>query len=86
MAVGTQVGKRIILNNKKNMCFYVGDDWRKNPKSLIPGGSEVMVMYSNHECKVYDKIKNPKTYIDKFDMTGVIKILVDEVEVYNKLN
>lgn len=66
------------------MCFYVGDDWRKNPKSLIPGGSEVTVMYSNQDCKVYDKIKNPKAYIEKFDMNGVVKILVNDFEVYSK--
>jgi len=67
------------------MCFYVEDNWRTNPKSLIPGGSEVTVMYGNHDCKVYDKIKNPKAYIDRFDMTDIVKILVDEVEVYNKI-
>lgn len=66
------------------MCFYVGDDWRKNTKSLIPGGSEVTVMYNNQDCRVYDKIKNPKAYIDKFDMNGVVKILVNDFEVYSK--
>lgn len=67
------------------MCFYIGDDWRKNPKSLIPGGSEVKVMYGDYDCKVYDKVKHPKAYIKKFDMIGVTKILIDDVEVYSKL-
>jgi len=65
------------------MCFYVGDNWRTNPKSLIPGGSDVTVIYGNQECRVYDKVKHPKAYIKTFDMTGVTKILVDEVEVYS---
>lgn len=46
------------------MSIIVGDGFRKNPKSLIPGGYTVRVEYHNGKVFIYDKIKNPNVYID----------------------
>lgn len=43
--------------------YYVGDDYRTNPSSLIPGGSTVVVEYYSGEIRAYDKIKNSQAYI-----------------------
>ena len=45
-------------------AYYVSDEYRTNPKSLVPGGSTVLVEYFNGEVKAYDKIKNTTAYIN----------------------
>lgn len=45
--------------------FFVGSEYRTNPKSLIPGGYDVKVYYSDKPARVYDKIKNPEAYIER---------------------
>lgn len=44
--------------------YYVSDEFRTNPKSLVPGGSTVIVEYFNGESRAYDKIKNTTAYIN----------------------
>jgi hypothetical protein len=41
----------------------VGDKYRTNGLSLIPGGKKVSVTYEDGTCLIYDKIKSPKKYI-----------------------
>ena len=41
----------------------VGDEYRTNPLSLRPGGSVVMVVFSDGRTLEYDKVKSPKKYI-----------------------
>ena len=63
---------------EKNKVF-VGQEFRTNPLSEVPGGSVVEVHYETR-IKVYDNIKNPKAYI-KYIRTNssepVVSILVD---------
>jgi intein-encoded DNA endonuclease-like protein len=63
--------------NKK--LTVVGDEYRTNPLSLIPGGSEVEVHYQDY-VKVYTNIKNPAAYIRKITTESndpIIAIYVD---------
>lgn len=63
---------------EKNKVF-VGQEFRTNPDSLIPGGSVVEVHYATR-IKVYDNIKNPKAYIKYITSNSsepIISILVD---------
>jgi len=46
---------------EKTKPFRVDDDHRTNYLSLTPGGDEVFVHFGN-EVRVYDKVKNPKSY------------------------
>ena len=45
------------------MSMRVGDEYRTNPLSLIPGGSLVTVVFSNGKMLDYDKVKSPKKYV-----------------------
>ncbi len=42
--------------------FYVRDDFRLNPKSLVPGGWDVEVEFFNSEKRIYSNIKNTEAY------------------------
>ena len=42
--------------------FYVGDEFRTNPKSRVPGGYDVKVFLVDGSSKVYSRIKNPEAY------------------------
>jgi len=44
--------------------FWVTDQYRKNPLSLIEGGTDVVVEYHSQEVFGYDKIKFPPKYMD----------------------
>ena len=50
---------------KDKQPYKVGDNWRKNPLSLKPGGVKVFVKYKGGFIKVYDKIKYPNRFISK---------------------
>ena len=50
------------MSMNSNSGYWVSDEWRTNPDSLIPGGSVVSVEYHNGEIKMYDKIKKPIHY------------------------
>lgn len=58
---------------------FVGQQFRTNPQSTIPGGSVVEVHYESR-IKVYDNIKSPKAYV-KYIRTNssenIVQILVD---------
>ena len=63
---------------EKNKVF-VGQEFRTNPQSAIPGGSVVEVHYANR-IKVYDNIKNPTAYVKYITSNSnepVVSILVD---------
>ena len=46
--------------------FLVAEQYRTNVLSLIPGGSEVIVEYNTGSVRLYDKIKDPSSYISSF--------------------
>jgi hypothetical protein len=46
------------------MALVVGDKYRTNPLSLVPGGSSVMVEFKDGTVLVYDNIKSPYAYIN----------------------
>lgn len=50
------------LSQSKN-SFLVAGKYRTNPKSHIPGGSHVKVVYTDGSSRIYDKIKNAEAYI-----------------------
>lgn len=45
----------------------VGDQYRTNNLSLIPGGSIVSVVFNNGTTLDYDKVKSPKKYISRIE-------------------
>ena len=45
------------------LSMRVGDEYRTNPLSLIPGGSLVTVVFSDGRMLDYDKVKSPKKYV-----------------------
>ena len=47
------------------MGFVVGDQYRTNELSLVPGGYTVCVRESSGKVMEYDKIKKPYAYIRK---------------------
>ena len=42
--------------------FYVAEEFRLNPKSLIPGGYDLEVEFFNGEIRIYSNIKRPEKY------------------------
>jgi hypothetical protein len=42
--------------------YYVRDDFRINPKSLVPGGWDVEVEFHTLEKRIYSNIKNTEAY------------------------
>jgi hypothetical protein len=58
---------------------FVGQEFRTNPQSAIPGGSVVEVHFEKR-VKVYDNIKSPKAYVKYIRANSteeIIQILVD---------
>jgi hypothetical protein len=47
------------------MALVVGDKYRTNPLSLVPGGYSIMVEFKDGTILVYDNIKSPYAYINK---------------------
>ena len=65
--------------------IQVKDNFRKNPDSLIPGGSTVETISSEGLRLVYDKIKNPSAYIQRIIKDEkIVKIFVDQELVWEK--
>lgn len=59
--------------------WRVNDDHRANELSVMPGGSEVKVQYSNGKVIIYDKIKNIRKYCSVLmNRSEVLEIWVDE--------
>ena len=48
-----------------NNTIRVKPEFRVNPLSLKPGGSEVTVIEADGSHLVYSNIKNPQAYIDR---------------------
>ena len=69
--VGDQLNK---LKSIKTPIFWVGDEHRTHPWSLRPGGCTVVVIFSNKECKGYDKVKRPDAYTTKITEDFVCNI------------
>jgi hypothetical protein len=42
--------------------FYVGDQFRTNSESLVPGGYDVKITLKDGSSKVYTRVKNPAKY------------------------
>jgi len=60
----------------------VTDPYRKNPLSTKPGGSVVKAEKWNGQILVYDKIKNPRAYIDAMHKLDIRNIWVDDQLVW----
>lgn len=71
--------------------FKVGDEFRTNELSLIPGGKKVTVTYENGKVLTYDKVKSPGKYIKSISAKGsengsIARIQVNGKEVWTNLN
>lgn len=62
----------------ENKTIQVTDQFRKNDLSLTPGGAIVEVTYSSGKTLSYDKIKNPKKYIQSLaNDSTIVSVKVD---------
>lgn len=59
--------------------IHVRDEFRKNHLSLQPGGYTVTVSYADGSKRSYDKVKDPRRYIQSMEAKGVgiTEVLVD---------
>jgi len=48
-----------------NNGYYIRDEYRTNPKSLVPGGWDVEVEYKTLEKRIYSNIKNTEAYANR---------------------
>ena len=62
--------------------LWVAREYRTNPLSHIPGGSDVVVEYHDGRVFGYDWIKKPSAYISKF-FAGIIEYASD---IFNELD
>jgi len=70
-----------IFNQK---VMRVGDQYRTNRLSLIPGGYVVSVIFSNGRVLEYDKVKSPKKYVSSIPQKEeIVNIYVNGQEVWN---
>ena len=42
--------------------YYISDEFRTNPQSLVPGGWDVEVEFDSFEKRIYSNIKNTEAY------------------------
>jgi len=66
--------------------FFVSDEFRTNPLSLVPGGSTVKVNYVNGSFRLYDKIKKPYAYINAITRKdqNIVSVEVDRKLIWQK--
>lgn len=60
-----------------NKTIQVTDEFRTNNLSLTPGGAVVEITYKNGKTLSYDKIKNPRKYIQSlsdYSMIASVKV------------
>lgn len=56
----------------------VSDQYRTNPLSLTPGGSEVQVVFLNGQTREYDKVKFPRKFVGRIEgKENIVQIRVD---------
>lgn len=61
-----------------NKTIQVTDKFRTNNLSLTPGGAVVEITYKNGKTLLYDKIKNPKLYIQSLaNDSTIVSVKVD---------
>lgn len=58
---------------------HVSDEFRTNSLSLQPGGSTVTIVYASGSKVSYDKVKDPRKYVQSIINRGkpVKSVLVD---------
>jgi len=69
--------KRVYLGLPKNLAdavLWVAREYRTNPLSYKPGGSDVVVEYHNDNVYGYDWIKFPSKYVSKIWTKGISEI------------
>ena len=63
--------------------FRVGDGFRRNPLSKIPGGSVVTITYKTGKSRTYDKVKNMEAYVKKvLENSDIAFATVDNEKIY----
>jgi hypothetical protein len=72
--------KRVYLGLPKELIdiiLWVAREYRTNPLSHHPGGSDVVVEYHNTKVFGYDWIKFPSKYVSRIWTKGITKIYED---------
>ena len=59
-----------------NNSIEVGDEYRKNPLSLKPGGVKVVVIMNNGYKKIYNKIKYPEAFANAIEGDNVREVVI----------
>ena len=62
--------------NTVGNTINVGDEYRTNPLSKIPGGHKIVVVLKNGFKLVYDKVKYPKRYAAAIHGDNVVEVLL----------
>jgi hypothetical protein len=67
------------------MAQYVRTKFRKHPLSFIPGGCTVIILHSNRESYIYDKIKHLAAYVEAAleKSPSIVRIYVDNVVIWD---
>ena len=69
--------KRVYIGLPKKLAdavLWVAEEYRTNPLSHEPGGSDVVVEFHNDNVYGYDRIKFPSKYVSKIWTKGISKI------------
>lgn len=74
---------------KNTVMFRVGDDFRKNPLSLTPGGHDVVVVWQDGASYLYDNVKAPKKYVSSISKKPskhgrMVEVRVDNAIVWKR--
>lgn len=72
--------KRVFLGLPKyfvDNILWVAREYRTNPLSHEPGGSDVVIEYHNDSIYCYDWIKFPSKYVSKIWTKGISEIYED---------
>ena len=64
--------------------IVVKDKYRKNPLSLQPGGSNVIVTYSDGFSQTYDKVKFPDAFIRKINESNQRRFPIVSISIDGK--
>jgi hypothetical protein len=75
--------KRVYLGLPESLIgavLWVSREYRTNPLSHVPGGSDVVVEYHNENVFGYDWIKFPSRYVSEIWSKGISEIYEDYEE------
>jgi hypothetical protein len=63
------------MKETKNSTVFVKDMYRTNPLSLQDGGHTVEIAFEGGLTLVYDRIKNPRAYVNRIKKEQARKVV-----------